>query len=82
MAKLIIRNLEKTVATKLRHLAKRHGRSLEEEVQEILRKSVYEEEAPVGGLGSEIAALYAKTGLASEIPELRGYTIKPVVFER
>jgi AbrB family looped-hinge helix DNA binding protein len=34
-----------------------------------------------GGLGTEIAALFAKASLASDIPELRGRTIKAVTFE-
>jgi AbrB family looped-hinge helix DNA binding protein len=35
----------------------------------------------LGGLGTEIAALSAKAGLASDIPELRDRTIKAVTFE-
>jgi AbrB family looped-hinge helix DNA binding protein len=34
-----------------------------------------------GGLGTEIAALFPKAGLVSDIPELRGRTIKAVTFE-
>jgi len=34
-----------------------------------------------GGLGTEIAALFAKAGLAPDIPELRDRTIKAVTFE-
>ena len=33
------------------------------------------------GLGTEIVALFAKAGLVSDIPELRGRTIKVVTFE-
>lgn len=33
------------------------------------------------GLGTEIVALFAKAGLVSAIPELRGRTIKAVTFE-
>ena len=54
---------------------------MEEEVREILRSAVHEEESPAGGLGTEIAALFSKTGLESEIPELRGHTIHPASFE-
>jgi antitoxin FitA len=82
MAQLVVRNIEETVKAKLQMRARQHGRSVEEEVREILRTSVYEKELPAGGLGSEIAALFAKTGLESEIPELRGHTIKPPVFKR
>jgi AbrB family looped-hinge helix DNA binding protein len=34
-----------------------------------------------GGLGTEIAALFPKAGLVSDIPELLGRTIKVVTFE-
>ena len=33
-----------------------------------------------GGLGTEIAALFPKAGLVSDIPELLGRTIKVVTF--
>ena len=50
------------------------------EVREILRNVVSREDASVGGLGTEIAALFAKTGLTSDIPELRGEKVKPAIF--
>jgi plasmid stability protein len=65
----------------LQRRAARHGHSMEEEVREILRSAVNQDEAPAGGLGTEIAALSAKAGLASDIPELRDRTIKAVTFE-
>ncbi len=40
MAQLIVRNLEEGVRDRLRELAARHGRSMEEEVREILRAAV------------------------------------------
>lgn len=54
---------------------------MEEEVRDILRNAVHAEEAPTTGLGTEIAALFAKTGLTSDIPELQGYRIQPTTFE-
>ena len=54
---------------------------MEEEVREILRAAAHEANAPAGGLGTEIAALFAGSGIDFEIPELRGYTIKPPTFE-
>jgi plasmid stability protein len=80
MAQFVVRNLESGVKTKLQRRAKRHGRSMEEEVREILRGAVHEDEIPASGLGTEIAALFSKTGLTAEIPELRGHTIKPARF--
>jgi len=80
MAQFVVRNLENGVKAKLQSRARRHGRSMEEEVREILRGAVHEEKTAAGGLGTEIAALFSKTGLTTEIPELRGHTIKPAKF--
>jgi plasmid stability protein len=54
---------------------------MEEEARDILRNAVNEEDVPVGGLGTEISALFAKVGLDSDVPELRGQKIKPASFE-
>jgi plasmid stability protein len=77
MAQLVVRNLENSVKSQLRRRARRNRRSMEEEVREILRGAATEEDLPTGGLGTEIAALFAKAGLVSDIPEARGYQIKP-----
>lgn len=82
MAQFVVRNIEDTVKAGLKRRAKRHGRSLEEEVREILRNAVHERESDGLGLGSEIASLFAKVGLDEDIQELRGHTIKPVRFDR
>jgi hypothetical protein len=42
---------------------------------------VNEHDAPAGGLGTEIAVLFAKAGLDFDIPELRGCETKPASFE-
>jgi len=81
MAQLVVRNLENAVKVRLQRRARRHGRSMEEEARDILRNAVNEEEAPVGGLGTEISALFAKVGLDSDIQELRGHETKPASFE-
>ena len=81
MAQFIVRNLENTVKTRLQRRARRHGHSMEEEVRKILRSAVSQEDVPVAGLGTDIASLFAKIGLASDISELRGHKIKPPVFE-
>ncbi len=82
MAQFVVRNLEDEVKARLRRRATRHGRSMEEEVRDILRNAVKKEDAPAGGLGTEISSLFAKAGLDADIPELRGYTIKPASFDR
>jgi plasmid stability protein len=81
MAQLVVRNIESSVKTRLQRRAKQHGRSMEEEVRDILRSAANDEDAPTAGLGTDISRLFAKVGLDSDIPELRGHEIKPVVFE-
>jgi antitoxin FitA len=82
MAQLIVRNIEKRVKEQLQRRARRHGRSMEEEVRDILRDAVKRETAlPARGLGSEIAALFKDIGLEEDIQELRGFEIKPPSFE-
>ena len=55
---------------------------MEEEARDILRDALKDESAPPGRLGTEIASLFTKTGLDAEIPELRGYEIKPASFDK
>ena len=83
MAQLVVRNLESEVKTKLQRRARRHGRSMEEEVREILRNAVNDnnEDTASGNLGADIAALFQNLGLKEDIPELRGYPVKPPAFE-
>jgi plasmid stability protein len=54
---------------------------MEEEVRDILRSAVSGEETPSGGLGTDISSLFTRTGLDSEVTELRGHTIAPTEFE-
>jgi len=81
MAQLVVRNLENLVKTRLQLRARRNGRSMEEEIRDILRSAAVEEATPGGGLGNEIAGLFRKIGLEADIPELRGQTVKPSEFE-
>lgn len=82
MAQLVVRNLEDDVKARLQARARRHRRSLEAEVRDILREAANAEQKPAGGLGSEIAAMFRGHGFKEgEIQELRGYTIEPPKFE-
>jgi antitoxin FitA len=82
MAQLVVRKLEDDVKTRLQARAKRHRRSLEAEVRDILRNAAQSEEEPVGGLGSDIAALFKDCGFREgEIQEIRGYPAKPAIFD-
>jgi antitoxin FitA len=80
MAQLVVRNIEKGVKVRLQRRARRNGRSMEEEVREILRAAVHkEEQAPSGGLGTELAALFPKSGPDFRIEKLH-VEIKPATF--
>jgi plasmid stability protein len=81
MAQLVVRNLEDDVKTRLQARARRHHRSLEAEIRDILRNAAKAEERPSGGLGSDIAARFEGQGLPEDIPELRGFTIEPASFD-
>ena len=82
MAQLLVRQLEDDVKEKLQKRARRHGRSTEEEVREILRNAVRTEAADNRpGLGSRLAARFRGIGLDEEIPELRGYPAEPADFD-
>jgi len=72
MAQVIVRNLEDEVKSRLARRARRHGRSMEEELRHILRNALREERRPALRLGSRIAARFAKAGLDTDLPELRG----------
>jgi antitoxin FitA len=82
VAQLLVRNLDDEVKKRLQRRAARHGRSMEEEVREILRAAVDRDEpgpsAP--GLGTRIAERFAGLGLADELPELCGAVAVPAVF--
>lgn len=82
MAQLLVRNIENGVKARLQRRARRNGRSMEEEVRDILRAAVKDEQSgAAGGLGTELSKIFAKHGLDSPIPELRGWDIKPPSFE-
>ncbi len=83
MAQLVVRNIENAVKAKLQRRAKRNGRSMEEEVREILRDATKNDGSQRKGLGTEIAELFRGIGLrpGEEIPELRGFTLEPPDFE-
>jgi plasmid stability protein len=81
MAQLVVRNLEEEVKARLQRRAARNGQSMEEEVRDILRSALKEDETPARGLGTEIASLFSKIGLEADIPELAGQAIRPATFD-
>jgi plasmid stability protein len=81
MAQVIVRNLDDSVKRKLQRRAAKHGRSMEEEVREILRDAVKDEGTPRKGLGTRIAERFRGLGFNEEIKEFKGYRIKPPDFD-
>ncbi|MEW6282624.1 MAG: toxin-antitoxin system [Candidatus Eremiobacterota bacterium] len=80
MAQLVVRNLDDEVKARLQRRAHRHGRSTEEEVREILRNAVRDEDVPASPLGTRLKARFAGVGLAEEIAELRDHPARPADF--
>jgi len=72
MAQILIRQLDDDLKAKLQRRAREHGRSTEEEVREILRNAVRDQDRPPAELGSRISGRFAKIGLREDIVELRG----------
>ena len=77
MAQLVVPNLDDDVTAKLAERARRHGRSPEEEVRDILRDTVKAEGAAAPPLGTRLASRFARIGLNQDIPELRGQPTRP-----
>jgi plasmid stability protein len=82
VAQFIVRNVEDSVKQQLKRRAARHGRSMEEEIRHILRCAVKEKERAATKLGSRIAGRFERIGLASDIPEQRGQTVRSADFRR
>ncbi|HXW25527.1 MAG TPA: plasmid stabilization protein [Xanthobacteraceae bacterium] len=84
MGQIIVRNIEDSVKARLKRRAARHGRSMEEEARTILRDAVRRDERPTPpkGLGTRIANEFAGIGLSEEIPEWRGYFVRPPKFRK
>jgi hypothetical protein len=55
---------------------------MEEEARLILRNALKDESAPESGLGTRIAERFRGIELEEDIPELRGFTIEPLDFDK
>ncbi len=82
MAQFVVRDLEESVKERLKRRAKHHGRSMEEEIRQILRHASRQFNPPLPKLGSRISTRFAKIGLTKALPELRGQTAKPADFRK
>jgi plasmid stability protein len=81
MAQFVVRHLEDDVADKLKKRARRHARSMEAEVRDILRAAVREPAGSHRKLGSRIAGRFRRVGLLEDLPELRGAPVRAPEFE-
>jgi plasmid stability protein len=81
MAQFVVRDVEDIVKEGLKRRAKRHGRSMEDEVRHILRNAVKDESRPVRKLGSAISARFRSAGLTADLPELRGQRVRVPDFD-
>ncbi len=77
MAQIVVRELEEEVKTRLKRLAESHGRSMEEEVRQILRNAVKDSARPISKLGSRISTRFSRLGLTVDLPELHGDVARP-----
>ena len=77
MAQVVVRGIEEDVKARLKRLAERNGRSMEEEIRHILRNASRDSSRPVAKLGSRIAARFGGKGLGTDLPELRGQKPRP-----
>ena len=71
MTNLIIHNLDDAIAQSLRLQAQQHGKTMEEEVQQILRSALAMPTSPAYGLGSKIAQRFAAVGGVELVPNPR-----------
>jgi len=81
MAQLIVRNLDDAVKASLTRRARRHGRSTEEEVREILRTAAGAGDKKPEALGSSLAALFKGIGLKTPIQEWKGQPVRSPRFK-
>lgn len=68
---LIVRNVASPVMSRLKRRAARYGRSMEEEVRDILADAVKHEGETEKGLGTRIAERFKGIELQEPIPELK-----------
>jgi plasmid stability protein len=79
MGQLVVRNLEDSVKEQLRRRAKAHGRSMEEEVRDILRAAAKVSVKNAPGLGTQIAARFR--GIGMELQRLPPEPARPARFD-
>ena len=78
MAELVLDEIEDDVVEKLKLRAYRNGRTTEQEIIKILSDVVKDDDIKSVGLGTRLAARFHGIGIEEDIPELRGYPVKPI----
>jgi len=84
MAQILVRNLDDRLKGRLQRRAKRHGRSMEAEVRDILQNALKAEKAATEvGFGTATAALFSGSGIYIDEPfkEIRGMRMKIPNFD-
>ena len=81
MAHIIVRNLEKIVSERLRAQAKANGRSIEEELRQIIRKSVLRESAAPNKLCSLMVERFSGIGLDEDLELLPRQEARAAEFD-
>jgi antitoxin FitA len=78
MAQILVREVDEETKSRLQRRARKHGRSMEAEIRDILRDAVKTAETPSMGMGTEIANLFAGIGFrpGEEIKEWKGFELK------
>ena len=79
MASLTIRNIDDSLKDALRLRAARHGRSMEEEVRQLLRRALVQDR-PSTGLGSRVARRFAAVGGVDVPDATRSLPRQPPTF--
>lgn len=72
MAQFVVRQLEDDVVEELKQRARKHARSMEDEVRHILRTAVQQRPQSRYKLGTRIARRFKRAGLTADLPEFRG----------
>ncbi|MEX0375126.1 FitA-like ribbon-helix-helix domain-containing protein [Spiribacter pallidus] len=78
MAQVVVRHLDEGLKQALKSRAAAHGRSMEEEIRQILRLSIAEEIPVQSALGTRMAERFASDPLDAPIPEWRDELIGPM----
>lgn len=81
MPQILVRKVDEKVKARLEQRARRSGRSLEEEVRQILRAAASERAAERLPVGDRIVRRFAPFRLGEPLEELHGQEPRPARFD-